>query len=119
MRVQNFATENIDVDETLSAIRSHSLELEEAAAREVARMRMLDALKPIGSLRYIHSESKLDKVLSSLQRYEIASAFAMFGLDADAFLALAACHVRRLGTTRPDDWWRHNGVGRPKGSSKC
>lgn len=119
MRVQNFATENIDVDETLSAIRSHSLELEEAAAREVARMRMLEVLKPIGSLRYIHSESKLDNVLSSLQRSEIASAFAMFGLDAEAFSALAACHVRRLGTTRPDDWWRHNGVGRPKGCSKC
>lgn len=103
-----------DVENTLSAIRSHGVELEEAAAREVARLRILGAICPIGSLRYIHSESKLDQVLSKLLNEEVASSFSLFGFDAEAFAKLAEHHVRRLGTTRPDDWWRKNGVGRPK-----
>ncbi|MDH2917446.1 MAG: hypothetical protein PXX77_11300 [Gallionella sp.] len=103
-----------DVENTLSAIRSHGVDLEEAAVREIARQRILDAVRPIISLRYIHSKSKLDQVLSGLRRKEIASSFALFGLDAESFTELAECHVRRLGTTRPNDWWRKNGVGRPK-----
>lgn len=113
MKPLEFPAEIADIE-----IRSHSVEREEAAAREVARLRIIDVLRSIVSLRYVHSKSRLDRTLSALQENEIASSFALFGLDAKAFSELTECHVRRLGTTRPNDWWRNNGVGRPKGGSK-
>lgn len=119
MRPLNFPDEIVDGDMKVSAIQPHSDELEEAAAREVARLRIIDALRSIFSLRYIHSKSRLDRALSALQKEEIASAFALFGLDAKAFAELTESHVRRLRTTRPNDWWRNNGVGRPKRDAKC
>lgn len=114
MNSQIGLAEVADVESTLSAIRSHGVELEEEAAREVARLRILGSIRPVGSLRYIHSKSKLDQVLSELMKDEVVSSFSLFGLDAEAFAKLAEYHVRRLGTTRPDDWWHKNGVGRPK-----
>jgi hypothetical protein len=119
MRSLKFPVEIADVDKTVSAIQFRSRELEEAAAREVARLRILDALRSIVSLRYVHSKSRLERTLSVLQKKEIASSFALFGLDAKAFSELTECHIRRLGTTRPNGWWRNNGVGRPKGGAKC
>lgn len=118
MRPLKFPEEIVDGDMKVSAIQPHSDEIKEAAAREVARLRIIDALCSIFSLRYVHSKSRLDRALSALQKEEIASSFSLFGLDAKAFAELTESHVRRLGTTRPNDWWRSNGVGRPKGGAK-
>lgn len=116
----NISTDFIEeaVINTLSVIRSHGIEFEEAAAREVARLRILEAIHPIFSLRYIHSQSKLNQVLSGIRKGEVVSSFSLWGIDAEVFSELAKNHVRRIRTTRPDDWWQKNGVGRPKGGSK-
>lgn len=116
----NFSTDPIEneVGNTLSVIRSHGIEFEEAAALEVARLRIHEAVHPFISLRYVHSESKLKQLLSELLKDEVVSSFTLLGLDAEAFIDLTENYVRRLGTTRPDDFWRACGVGRPKGKKE-
>ena len=92
--------------------------VKEAAAREVARLRVLETLRPFFSLLYMHSESKRKAALSGLRAPGVVAAFEVLNLDPEKFARRVEFEVCRLKTTRPDGFWRASGVGRPKGGKR-
>jgi len=56
--------------------------------------------------------------LSNLRMPSLSSAFEAYEIDPDRFANAVEFAVRKLGTTRPDGFWRACGVGRPKGKKK-
>lgn len=107
----------LEVQTVRSWVLSQSDEIQMEAAQEIARMRILDVASLLHSLRYAHSASTLNSILSNLSIPSVAAAFQVLELDPEQIISGAEFHVRRLGTTRPDDFWRKCGVGRP--SKKC
>lgn len=113
----NPQTDFVDALE-LQIFRTSLLSLNEesriAIAREIALMRIYHVADKLFSLRYIHSESTLQSMLASLNSPDMVVAFQMLRLDPEKIIYCVEFHVRRLGTTRPDDFWHKCGVGRPR-----
>jgi hypothetical protein len=107
----------LEVRKVRSWVLSQDEDIQIAAAQEVARMRILDATSPLFLLRYTHSESTFNSAMSNLSAPSVATSFQVFKLDLEQIISSAEFEVRRLGTTRSDDFWRRCGVGRP--SKKC
>lgn len=107
----------LDVQKVRSWVLSQDDDIQMEAAQEVARMRILDVVNLLRSLRYAHSASKLNSILSNLSIPSVAAAFQVLEIDPEQIISGAEFHVRHLGTTRPDDFWRKCGVGRPP--KKC
>lgn len=107
--------DQIEVEQVRSWLNEQDEDTQIAAVLEVARMRILDAANPLFSLRFAHAESTRDTILSNLRTSTLASALAAYEVDPDRFASAVEFEVRKLGTTRPDGFWRACGVGRPKG----
>lgn len=107
----------LEVQTVRSWVLSQDDEIQMAAAQEVARMRVLNIERLLRSLRYSHSVSTLNAILSDLSFPAVAAAFQMLKLDPDQIIRDTEFHIHCLGTTRPDDFWRKCGVGRPP--KKC
>jgi len=107
----------LEVQTVRSWVLSQDEDIQMEAAQEVARMRIFDVANLLLSLRYAHSTSTLHSILSNLSVPTVAAAFQVLELDPEQIISGAEFHVRRLGTTRPDDFWRKCGVGRPP--KKC
>lgn len=105
--------EALEVQTVRSWVLSQGDEIQMEAAQEVARMRVLNVECLLSSLRYTHSVSTLNSILADLSIPSVAAAFQLLGFDSEQIIAGAEFHVRRLGTTRADDFWRKCGVGRP------
>jgi hypothetical protein len=110
--------EAIEVEQVRSWIMSQDEEVQEAVALEVARLRVFEASKAFLSLRFVHSESTRKAALEGLRKPSVAVAFEVLEIDPDKFAHAADFVVRKLGTTRPDGFWRACGVGRPKGKKQ-
>lgn len=110
--------EAFEVQKVRSWVLSQGVEIQMEAAQEVARMRILDVASLLRSLRYAHSVSTLNSIISNLGIPSVAAAFQVLELDPEQIISGAEFHVRRLGTTRPDDFWRKCGVGRPPKKSE-
>ncbi len=102
-----------EVQMVRSWLLSQDDEIQMEAAQEVALMRVLNIESLLGSLRYTHSASTLNSILEYLSIPSVAAAFQLLGLDSEQIISGAEFHARRFGTTRPDDFWRKCGVGRP------
>lgn len=113
----NFVEQN-EVAQIRSWISAQDEVTQMAAVLEVARLRILDAADPLFSLRFAHSESTRNAVLASFHVPSVSAALAAYKIDSDRFVEVVAFEVRKLGTTRPDGFWRACGVGRPKGKKK-
>lgn len=109
--------EALEVQTVRSWVLSQGDEIQMEAAQVVANMRVLNVECLLRSLRYAHAASTLNSTLAYLSIPSMAAAFQLLGLDSEQIISGAEFHVRRLGTTRPDDFWRKCGVGRP--SKKC
>jgi hypothetical protein len=110
--------DQFEVEQVRSWLCAQDDDTQMAAVLEVARLRIMDVADPLFSLRFVHSESTLHAILSSLRAQNLSSALKLYEVDPDQFAKKVEFEVRKLKTTRPDDWWRKNGVGRPKGGSK-
>ena len=118
MRPQvNFIDQN-EVTQVRSWLNAQDEDTQMAAVLEVARLRIMDAADSIFSLRFTHAESTRNAVLASLRAPSLSSALAAYEIDPDRFANTLEFEVRKLGTTRPDGFWRACGVGRPKGKKK-
>jgi len=102
-----------EVEQVRSWIMSQNDAVQMAAAFEVARLRIFDASNALFSLRFAHAESTCDAILNSLRTPSLSSALEAFEIDPDRFADAVKFEVRKLGTTRPNDFWRACGVGRP------
>lgn len=117
----NSSSDFLDTDEIMRVriwLDGQGEEIKAAAAREVAKMRVFEASQSFLSLRFMHAESTRRAALEGLQAPNVMVAFEALELDPEKFAIGAEFEVRRLGTTRPDDYWRACGVGRPKGKRK-
>lgn len=110
--------DQIEVEQVRSWLNEQDEDTQMAAVLEVARLRILEAADPLFSLRFAHAESTRDAVLASLHDASLSCALAAYEVDADRFADVVAFEVRRLGTTRPNGFWRACGVGRPKGKKQ-
>lgn len=110
--------DQIEVERVRSWLSEQDEDTQMAAVLEVARLRITEAADPLFSLRFAHSESTRNAVLASLHAPGLSSALAAFEVDPDRFANAVEFVVRKLGTTRPDGFWRACGVGRPKGKKK-
>lgn len=108
----NFLDEH-EVEQVRSWVMSQTDAVQMAAALEVARLRIFDAANPLFSLRFAHSASTRNEILSGLRAPSISSALKMYEIDPDRFADAVEFEVRRRGTTRPDGFWQACGVGRP------
>lgn len=113
----NFINQN-EVEQVLSWLNAQDEDTQMAAVLEIARMRITNAANQLFSLRFAHSESTCGAILSSLRSPSLSSALVAYGVDPDRFVSAVEFEVRRLGTTRPDGFWRACGVGRPKGEKQ-
>ncbi|MCR4304477.1 MAG: hypothetical protein NUV63_09690 [Gallionella sp.] len=113
----NFIDE-LEVEQVRSWLNFQDEDVQIAAALEVARLRIMDVANLLFSLRYAHAESTRKEILSNLRMPIFSSAFEAYEIDPDRFANAVELEVRKLGTTRPDDFWRACGVGRPKGKKK-
>jgi len=118
MSPQTDLINEIEVEKVRSWLISQDEDVQMAAVLEVARLRIMEAADPLFSLRFAHSESTRNAVLASLRAPCISSALAAYEIDSDQFANAVEFEVRKLKTTRPNDWWRKNGVGRPKRGAK-
>jgi hypothetical protein len=109
--------DEIEVEKVRSWLQGQDKDVQMAVVFEVARLRIMDVADPLFSLRYIHSESTRNAILSSLHSPGISAALMMFEIEPDRFVRAVELEVRKFGTTRPDDFWRKCGVGRPP--KKC
>ena len=105
--------EEFEVEKVRSWVKSQDEDIQMEAALEVARLRIMDIADPLFSLRYTHAESTRDEILSSLHTTSLSHALELFQVDSDRFANAMAFKVRKLGTTRPDNFWHECGVGRP------
>lgn len=110
MKPQADFMDALEVQKVRSWLISQHENVQLEAVQEVACIRIDDLLRP---LRYAHSESRLKSVLQNLRDPSLTAAFQVLNLDLEEFISGAEFHVRNLGTTRPDDFWRKCGVGRP------
>lgn len=113
----NFIEQN-EVEQIRSWLNAQDEDVQTVAVLEVARLRILDAANPLFSLRFTHSESTRNAVLASLHVPSVSAALAAYEIDPDRFANAVEFEVRKLGTTRPDGFWRACGVGRPKGKKQ-
>jgi hypothetical protein len=118
MNPQTNFIDDLEVAQVRSWFTLQDEDIQMAAVLEVARLRIMDAADPLFSLRFTHSESTRNTVLASLHASGLSSALAAYEVDSDRFANAVAFEVRRLGTSRPDGFWRACGVGRPKGKKK-
>ncbi len=118
MNPQTNFIDDLEVAQVRSWFTLQDEDTQLAAVLEVARMRIMDAANPLFSLRFAHAESTRNAVLASLRGSDVSSALAAYEIDPDRFANAVAFEVRKLGTTRPDGFWRACGVGRPKGKKK-
>lgn len=86
-----------------------------AALFEIAKLRIMDAGDLLYKLRFAHSERTKNKILSTLNSPTLSYALAIYLTDSEKFAREVKLEVGKLGTTRPDDFWKKCGVGRPKG----
>jgi len=107
-----------EAEQIRSWLKIQDEDIQMAAVLEVARLRIMEAVDPLFSLRFTHAESTRNTVLASLRAPGLSSALAAYEIDSDRFANAVAFEVRKLGTTRPDGFWRACGVGRPKGKKK-
>lgn len=105
----------IEIAQVRSWLALQEEAVQEAAAQEIARLRVFEASRSFLSLRYAHAESTRKAALESLRLPSVAAAFEALEIDPDKFANGLEFEVRRLRTTRPDDFWRACGVGRPRG----
>ena len=110
--------DQIEVEQVRSWIKLQDEDIQMAAVLEVARLRIMDAADPLFSLRFAHAESTRKAILSGLRMPSLTSAFEAYEIDSDRFADAVEFEVRKLGTTRPDGFWRACGVGRPKGKKQ-
>lgn len=110
--------EALEVEQVRSWFMSQDEDIQMAAVMEIARLRIMEAADPLFSLRFVHSESTRNTVLTNLHTPGLSSALAAYEIDPDRFANAVEFAVRKLGTTRPDGFWRACGVGRPKGKKK-
>lgn len=110
--------DTLEVEQVRSWLMSQDEEVQEAAALEVARLRVFEASKAFLSLRFSHSESTRKAAFEGLHKPSVGIAFEALEIDPDKFADAADFKVRKLGTTRPDGFWRACGVGRPKGKKQ-
>lgn len=108
-----------EVVQVLSWLNTQDEDTLMAAVLEVARMRIMDVANQLFSLRFAHAESTRSAILSGLRSPSLSSALAAYEVDPDRFVSAVEFEVRKLGTTRPDGFWRAHGVGRPKGKKQC
>lgn len=108
-----------EVEHVLSWLNAQNEDTQMAAVLEVARMRIMDAANQLFSLRFAHAESTRSGILSGLRSPSLSSALAAYEVDPERFVSAVEFEVRKLGTTRPDGYWRACGVGRPKGKNQC
>jgi hypothetical protein len=118
MNPQTNFIDDLEVAQVRSWLNEQDEDVQMAAALEVARLRIMDAANPLYSLRFAHAESTRYAILSSLRAPSLSFALKLYEVDPDRFANAVEFEVRKLKTTRPNDWWRRNGVGRPKGGSK-
>lgn len=102
-----------DVEQVQSWLMSQNEAVQMEAAFEVARLRIIEAANLLFSLRFAHAESTRNAILSCLHTPSLSSALKMYGIDPENFAVAVEFEVRKLGTTRPNDFWRTCGVGRP------
>lgn len=103
----------LEVQKVRSWVLSQGEDIQMEAAQVVAHMRVFNVECLLRSLRYAHAASTLNSTLAYLSIPSVAAAFQLLGLDSEQIISGAEFHVRSLGTTRPDDFWRKCGVGRP------
>jgi hypothetical protein len=115
MNPQTDCIDKFEVEQVRSWLMSQDEDIQMAAVLEVARLRIMDAANPLFSLRYAHAESTRKAILSNLRMPNISTALEAYEIDSDRFANAVEFEVRKLGTTRPDSFWRACGVGRPKG----
>ena len=106
-----------EVEQVRSWLNAQDEDTQMTAVLEVARLRITDAANSIFSLRFAHAESTRKAILSSLRMPSLSSAFEVYEIDSDRFANAVEFVVRKLGTTRSDNFWRACGVGRPKGKT--
>ena len=114
----NFIDQN-EVEQVLSWLNAQDEDTQMAVVLEIARMRIMDAANQLFSLRFAHAESTRNGILSGLRSPSLSSALVAYEVDPDRFANAVEFEVRKLGTTRPDSFWRACGVGRPKGKKQC
>lgn len=107
-----------EVEQVRSWLNTQDEDIQMAAVLEVARLRIMEAADLLFSLRFTHAESTRNTVLAILRAPSLSFALAAYEIDSDRFANAVAFEVRRIGTTRPDGFWRACGVGRPKGKKK-
>lgn len=108
-----------EVAQVRSWLNAQDEDTQMAAVLEVARLRIMEAVDPLFSLRFAHSESTRNAVLASLRASNVSAALAAYEIDPDRFANAVEFEVRKLGTTRSDGFWSACGVGRPKGKKQC
>jgi hypothetical protein len=106
-----------EVEQVRSWLNAQDEDTQMTAVLEVARLRITDAANSLFSLRFAHAESTRKAILSSLRMPSLSSAFEAYEIDSDRFANAVEFVVRKLRTTRADDFWRTCGVGRPKGKT--
>ena len=107
--------DHLEVDKVRSWLNAQDEDTQMTAVLEVARLRIMDAANSLFSLRFAHAESTRKAILSNLRMPSLSSALEAYEIDPDQFANSVEFEVRKLGTTRPDNFWRACGVGRPKG----
>lgn len=118
MNLQTDFIDTLEVQQVRSWVKSQDEDVQMAAVLEIARLRIMDVADPLFSLRFAHAESTRNAILSNLRMPSLSSAFEAYEIDPDRFANAVEFAVRKLGTTRPDGFWRACGVGRPKGKKK-